>query len=257
MKLLLSKIVRGIRFSIRNLDSLAAIALGISALLLGTLSDEDSTKKVLAITSGTLAVIAFGMLRDRESAEKLNISLDGLSRQPDEISFGGRNRLELELAETFDRARQEVWILLRTGRVIRDYYELRSATERNCKVRIVLCTPDPSVAKMLAMRTFSEHTEEQEQNAVQDSLSELLDIVGKLPRGSNIEIRVIAYVPSYVLFMSDAETDRGYACAQIVSFKVSREKTPYLKTSIQENANLFEFFKQDFKNYWNAAKPVS
>ena len=249
----------------KNYETDVALAFGIFATCLGLLdlsrgNNPQAQALVLTVALGILTLIAWGIIKDRERAERLETSLnqlnEGMNRK---ILVGDLIRTGLE--DTLDDAKEEICLLMRTGNILAtNAYKIEEAAKRKCSIRVILCSNEAATIRMEALRTHSRMTEQEvlkKYDYVTKTLMKIRDNLSQHPDYGTMQLRTIDYMPGYLLFMSDPKSVDGQALAELVTFQTERTLAANIIASRRGDHELFDYFASDFEKYWKAAKALS
>ncbi len=198
---------------------------------------------LISIVSFVLGIIAISIFRDRHKLEELKLHMLPHSK------LRVRSRLDDEVNEVLYGSMNEVYLILRYGDTIR--YQVHRLSEKKIKVYMLLCDPDDvGTMKNIAFRTSTTHHKENGAEIIRHTITEFSDI-------ENLEIRLIPYGPTSIVYMSDPKQPHGELLALYGAFRVRHNIAPTLRLRRFEDESTFSFFYEDFVRMWKIAKPIS
>jgi hypothetical protein len=245
----------------QNAEFYSAIVLGILAILVGVFG--GSIELLIGITSGTLATIALGLLRDRDKTDEIKTivkHIDQVVTFPDKWVMTEVPSTS-HITDVIQSGNQELKLLFRGGNSLRAVLPyIQQALERGCKIHLMLCAQETRTVDLLAFRLGEKVSSEAIRQDIQLTIAFVLNRLVKastVPVSGKIEIKAIAYIPSIGICLSDPMTLTGKVFAQLATFQSVKPVAPAIKITKIQDQTLFEFFRKEFESYWNAAEPVS
>lgn len=243
----------------RNIDVYLALGLGIAASLVGVLG--GSIEVIVAITSGTLALIAFSMVTNREQTSGVKESLLRLEEAVASIDRIVADRSDQEISEVINGANKELCFLVRMGNSLRSHNsEIEAALKRGCNVRLITCDEDDTTLHLLAYRGYSLDNIDALRGEMKQSMARLTTLSKRLaenPSWGKLTLHRIPYMPSIIIYIADADDMNAKVYAPLVTFRSSSIDAPGIKITRAQDQKLFEFLKNEFENYWKAATPAN
>lgn len=153
------------------------------------------------------------------------------------------------------RARQSVWLSGSTLTVASSG-EWRGFTETSAIVRVLF--PDPedenSVASCAALDDRTPHDERE------TILRSLAYFSTQSTNSGPVEVRILAYCPSFSVFAVDADSNdanTGYISIELTGFAYQPAATPslVLRAAQQEHREMYRYFAGQWNKMWTSARP--
>ena len=245
---------------IQNLDMLLALTQGIIAFFVGVFG--GSIEVVLAITSGTLATLAFSLLRDRNKSEDMKAILERIGKDtalPEKVILIKTPDVP-SITDIIESAKSELDLLFRSGTSLRVVFpQLQEAVERGCKIRVILCDQDEAIIKLLAFKASGVNDPELVRAELKQNTARLSAFVNNLsnsPNQGKMQAKLIAYIPAVGICISDPADSNGKVFAQIGTFRSHLQSAPAIKITRVQDQGMFEFFTAEFESFWNMAQPL-
>lgn len=241
----------------KDFEVYSAYISGTLAFLIGIFG--GSIEFTVALTSGTLVLIAVALLKNRNDAEKTQATLEKLARtsSTSEKVIIPESHV-LHITEIVSGANKNVAMMFRAGSTLGAMIHLiEAALKRGCTVRIIVCDSDDATLQLLAFRGEHNLKTDDIRGAVQQSHSRLLMLINRFSDNAPLQARAIPYVPSIGITLSDVDSPNGQAFGQIASFRSPAHESPAIKLNRMDDEAMFQFLVTEFENYWNASKPLS
>ncbi len=244
----------------KDFEVYSAYISGTLAFLIGVFG--GSIEFTVALTSGTLVLIAVALLKNRNEAEKTQTMLEHLAH-----SITASEKIVIpdsyvpHVTEIINSANKNIALIFRTGSTLFAIIHLiESALKRGCTVRIIVCESDEATLQLLAFRDEHDLLVEEVRGPLLQAQSRLLKLIKRSLEDTSaapVKAKTISYIPSIGITVSDVNDPNGKAFAQIASFRSPAHHAPSIKISRSDDQAMFQFLADEFENYWNAAKPLS
>ncbi|NET44128.1 TrmB family transcriptional regulator sugar-binding domain-containing protein [Okeania sp. SIO2B3] len=256
------KIIKDILDDIKkgeNIDGYLALILGLICSFIGIF--DVSQDYVLTAISTVLTFLALGILIDRKNTQKVSKLLEGLTIKQNDI-LAQRNKAFFynNILESISNAKEEICILVRSGSTLKSFdEEIKKAIMRNCQVRIILCARNPETINSMAFRGHKTNNPNKIFSDIENSINNLTSLKEKINESQIylLKIREIQYLPSIGFSISDPESSDGKLFALLASFRSESSVAPSILLNKKNDIDLFNYFKQEFDNYWEAANEIT
>lgn len=251
----------------RGLDVYLALFFGVMAFGIGVFG--GSVDVIVDITAGVLALIAFSLFQGRERIETLR---QDLTPQIESIKRGiGELQREVYRSDTIeldsykravegliDSAKGELLILAHTGSTITGtgYYanEIIDAYRRGCRIRIIISSIKPDVVQMAEYRSGSGRKAPDITDGFRRTMANLARMQQRnQDSAGSLEVRVVDYIAPQKLYVADPQSFDGELIVVLGTFRASTMFAPHLRVNRADDLPMFEFFRQQFEQYWEAA----
>lgn len=255
------KIIRNILNDIKkgeNIDRYLALFIGLICSFIGIFN--ISLKYVFTAISTVLTLLALGILMDRKNTQKVSKLLEGLTIKQNEI-FAQRDKYFFynNILESISNAKEEICILARSGSTLTSFdEEIQEAINRNCQVRIILCARNQETINSMAFRGYNTTNHSAIISEIDNSIRNLKSLKEKINKSQIylLKIREIKYLPPIGLSIADPESIDGKLFALLVSFRSQSRSGPSILLKKKNDIGLFNYFKKEFDNYWEAADEI-
>ena len=245
--------------AVRHADLYLTVALAVAFGVLGVFDVVD-TGALAGATLTTLGVLALSLLNGRAQVHRLaatTAELAGATRE----HLNGRVPAGRALAVStsgsdveLDRARDVRIIGVTLGRTLRNHVAtLQSLLDDGAAVRIALIGAGGETVREAARRSAVGDTPEiftHRLDATHDLLRRLVPGPGRL------EIRELAFVPSFGMIAVDPDTADGHLHVDIYSHRPGRPE-PALTLHAGRDGRWYEHFADEFDQIWAAGRPVA
>lgn len=239
----------------KDFEVYSAYISGTLAFLIGIFG--GSIEFTVALTSGTLVLIAVALLKNRNDGEKTQATLERLARNStasDKLIIPDSH--VPHVTEIINSANKNLALIFRAGSTLGAFMPMiETALRRGCTVRILTCEMDEATLQLLAFRGGTTLKPSDVGGSIQQAQSRL-SMLTKSYEGNQAQVRMIAYIPSIGITLSDVDFPNGKAFAQIASFRSPAHSAPSIKVSRADDQALFQFLANEYEQYWNAAKPL-
>ncbi len=161
------------KFILANIDTLVAIVVSILAAAVGMFGGNQSF--LLAGIAATLAILAIGLIRDRQNREILGEQIAELRRYlPDQPSAMAFFRTTPDLGSYFRLAMQiDLCGVTLTNTINKHFPLLRERLEAGAKLRFLLIDSSSHAAEMSAQRSENPKDIEYHQRRLESALTDL------------------------------------------------------------------------------------
>jgi nucleoside-triphosphatase THEP1 len=256
-----SKLLRAVRFCWDNLDTLISIFLAVTAVWFSLVGAK--AELAIAATATILALVAFGLMRDRSARSSLAADLRqmheivlSLKEGPNpDIFFGDRPNEK----EYIIRADKELILIQETGRLIAETCrrELVAFLQRGGRLRWICTLDDQPVIQMMSLRN---------KNLLQDQLIadrmtegvKMVQILASEARASssNLEVRFLPYPPDITGVLADSthnDQSRREAMIRLQGFQLTFEDKLEFKIRERWSPSTFELYRSQAESMWKSS----
>lgn len=217
-----------------------------------------STDITITLTLTLIALLAWGQLTNRRLTQELIVSIKSFDELGStRVILAHPQRLH-EIETLIKQAQKQIYIVTHIGFTLSQLDSvIRSALQRGCHIKLVVCDCEPSTIAWLKLRGYTLTTEEAYKSRITATRLYIRSMTSAVdPRGQLFETREIGYIPHHMFYLSDPGTLTGLCFAQLGTFRTPSDAAVALRTEQKQNPELFEFFVEQFNQYWNAATPV-
>ncbi len=229
------------------------IVLGLSVLNMVDL--KIVTGAILAV----LSLQAIILLANRRTEKELKLSLEKLLNQQHQLKlsdiivpFGDGMQ---DLSNRFAQA-DEVWILGRTcQRLWSDYQDELQKVARRDGLKFLLIDPSDGVLDMIAKSAIWQIPGAVDRLKIDVELS--IDLFKHFKKTANVnkfEVRVINYLPAWMLILINPGRQDGVVCVEMATYRAHPRKRPSFVVKCGLDNALFEQFCNEFEEMWNDAE---
>ncbi|NJP97180.1 hypothetical protein HCN51_48490 [Nonomuraea sp. FMUSA5-5] len=239
----------------KNLEIYLTAAIALVVGVLGVFDIVD-TKVVGAATLATLALVAVNALGPRHQVAELEKRVAELGRlmqgMPGEdfLTFDSDTR---RFDERVAHARDLRFAGVTLNRTVRSYLnDLRKALERGASVKVLVIDPTGSVPEEAARRSTIPDQPEVFEHRARGTLYLLRD----LPSRERLEVRLLPFVPTFMVFLLDPGDDDGLVHVSMSSHR-SPGPAPGFTLSTRREHAWCQYFMAEFDRLWEVARDVT
>lgn len=158
-----------------------------------------------------------------------------------------------EIAKLIQRCTDEVWLWGATLSMHISYLEpyIREAVARDCRVKVLLITPDGAAMTMSGLRAGPDGLAIPEQRARLESNLAVLDECSH----PALEVRLVDYLAPYTLYAYDPGLAHGKMDLRLGSFHGQHELRPTFQLHRDRDGDWFDYFYEQFTVVWKVAEP--
>lgn len=254
VKIILKDLKKG-----ENVDGYLALILGLICSFIAIF--DVSFKYVFTAISTVLTLLALGILIDRKNVQKVSKLLENIELKNSE-ALAQRNKefFYAYIFETINNAKQEICLLVRSGGTLKSIsQELEEAINRGCQVRIILCARNQATIDTMAFRGHMTTDRDEIISEIEATIRKLKNLKEKIKKSklNLLKVREIKYLPPVGLSISDPDLIDGKLFALLVSFRSHSRSGPSILLDNRNSPDLFNYFKNQFNNYWDAADEIA
>jgi len=253
------------RFLLENFDTVVAILVSIFATLYGALGGDQVA--LLAAIATVLGLLAFGIIRDRQTRETLSeniIRLDQsmqvtLKGKVSSENFFLRRTQAPSLAEFLKSSTESLdllgYSLISVGTIHSN--TLRELKERGGKVRVIVANPEnPALTELLSKRFKELDNSSVAKSHIVTTLSTLLPLVGKSKNGGSFSIRVTDFYPTFSFIGVDIKRPTGKCQIEFPLNRIGVGQNPVFVLEATNDVNWFTEFKDQFELLWSQGREI-
>ena len=253
------------KFILSNLDTLIAIAVSVLATVFGAFGG----KQVLLLTgiSATLAILAFGLIRDRANRDALREQITELKRnlpeRPSAVSF-------FRPVSDFDlRVKSAMNIDLcgvtLTNTINTRFTVLRDRLQGGTKLRFLIVDPESQAINMSAQRSVNPKDTIYYQRRLESTFADLTylykfneDLKKSKKKGNDagwVSVRMLSYAPSFGITSIDANSKQGIVRVEMYPHKFGFKTPPSFMLTLENDKEWYSYFIEQFEQMWKTSKP--
>lgn len=233
---------------LKSYDVYIVILIALALSVLG-IRGTASIPLVLSGTLATLAIIAFGLLKNRQTDEAIEKSLDRMSNNPlgaSALEFFKEEWDEMLFQQRMETAK-ELSILAHANHefISRNEERFGEFIQDGGKIRYIILEPTGEAMQLFANRS----------GGAEKSLAQAcLQIMSKLAMegtSGGVEIKLINHLPSAIVTMIDPNTKGGVIFVSLCGFNQFFLSRPGFVLHKNRDGKVFEFYQTYFENLWN------
>lgn len=238
-------------------ETYLTILLGIIISILGVTSAVQ-LEVIIAATTALLALLAWGNLESKRTVEKLATSINNIENVSYSRVIATDFQANLEIKDLISRASEEIWILTRLGMTLQEQrVVIEQAVERGCKIKAIVCSDDEQTVEFLAKRGYSLTDPNELKLQIQIAQRTILSMMQRINLDEeNFQFFELSYVPPHSIYISDPDTGNSVAFVQLGTFRTPTYRSISLKINRVRQPELFDFFRDQFRNYLNASTSI-
>ncbi|GAA2205812.1 hypothetical protein GCM10009850_012700 [Nonomuraea monospora] len=236
----------------KNLEIYLTASIALAVGVLGVF-DLVNTKVVGAATLATLALVAVNALGPRHQVAELEKQVARL------VEAGGQAGGDFLSGDTtgFDarvaHALELRFVGVTLNRTVRSYVnDLRKALERGASVKVLVIDPAGPVPEEAARRSTIPDQPEVFEHRARSTLYLLRD----LPARDRLEVRLLPFVPAFMMFAADPGDDDGLVHVELGGHR-SPGPTPGFTLSNRREHAWCQYFVAEFDRLWEVARDVT
>lgn len=247
-------------FILHNLDTILAIILSVVAAGFGVFGGNQAV--LLSAIAGTLGLLAYGIIRDRFSREKLLVEvskigniLNSLQEKPSADTFF---TTKTSASKLISQASEEVCLIQETGsKVIEENFKSLEALIKNGgKVKLVLSSDNRNIADLIAFRNKNLRPSDVALRQ-KDAVRKLISLADATKSSSGcLEVKQLRYPLDITAVFIDPEasdsTQRN-ALIRMVGFQNFYDDKRDFLLSFSTEPQAYQYFYQQFLAMWNLA----
>jgi len=253
------------KFIFANIDTLVAIVVSILAAAVGVFGGNQSF--LLAGIAATLAILAIGLIRDRQNREILGEQIAELrGNLPDRPSAMAFFRTIPDLSVYFKQAIQiDLCGVTLTSTINKNFPLLRERLESGARLRFLLIDPSSRAIEMSAQRSENPIDFEYYQRRLEGAFTDLAylqkyyeDIKQNHKSSSRLgsmSVRLIPYAPSFGMVNLDTKKKQGIVFVEVYPHKYGYNTPPTFHLTPEQDKDWYTYFVGQFEQMWDAAKP--
>jgi nucleoside-triphosphatase len=246
----MSRIRKFLSFIWRNIDASLCLILAIAAGIMGIWGMK--VNYVVSSIAGVLALLSYGILRDREIREKLNAKLLSFEVPP------STDNLFLEKSDEgflIKKATSEIVLIQETGsKIFKDYRgEITNLLNNGGTVRcIIVQGQDENLINLMAFRNFDLY----DIDLMKEQIHNGLEMIKLIQRNSKehskkLEIRFFPYPMDITGIFIDTKSKQNMsALVRLQGFKLKYEEKPTLKIYGLNSSRSFQLYCNQMENIW-------
>jgi hypothetical protein len=250
-------------FTATNIDTLAAIAVSILAAVYGVFGGSQTY--LLAGIAGTLAVLAFSLIRDRKSRETLEKQITELRGQlPEHPSASAFFRKPPDLAPFIQQAIQiDLCGVTLTSTINKQSAMLRKHLENGGRLRVLLIDPESQAIEMTAQRSVSVKDTDYYSRRLESTLVDIAYLIkytrpakparAKSARSGSISVRLMSYAPSFGMYSFDPRRKNGIIFVEVYPHKYGFQLSPTFELTPENDKDWYRYFADQFEEMWKEA----
>lgn len=251
--------LKSVQFIWTNLDTTLAIIISVVAAIFGIFGSNQAY--TLAAVATSLGILAFSIIRDRASRDKLieetknvHLAINRLEsiRQNSDTFFSTRKELpsfryRLQDIRSLDMIGSS---LLSTS--VSSHGAIHDFKVSGGKVRLLISNPNNRPLQALYGMTFLEAGgEEKHRRQVLTALNNLSSLVGTHSSGGSVEIRVSEHFLPFSYVGMDVGSSRGQIQIEYYLKKLALDKNPVFLLSFEKDTHWYNEYKRQFEILWN------
>jgi hypothetical protein len=166
----------------------------------------------------------------------------------------------------FAHTQYDLWLLLRGGASVQQWQDALKALElrlleKRLNIRLMICSPfhNPTVEMVAKRREKPPRTNARTESDIVAAITEIVYTVDETNRQktdnfSTLEVKTIKYMPSALLYISDAlekDDEVGKAVALFSNFRGNLVDAPMIVASKKDNREMFDYFVRDYERLWS------
>ncbi|MGW3344797.1 hypothetical protein ACWDA3_15900 [Nonomuraea rubra] len=238
----------------KNLEIYLTAAIALVVGVLGVFDLVDA-KVVGAATLATLALVAVNALGPRHQVADLEKRVAELSRLLEagmpggDFLSGDTKEFDARISRSLDLRFAGVTL----NRTMRSYVnDLHKALERGASVKVLLIDPAGPVPEEAARRSTIPDQPDVFEHRVRSTLYLLRD----LPVRERLEVRLLPFVPAFMMFALDAGDEDGLVHVELGGHR-SPGPTPGFTLSNRRDHQWCRYFVAEFDRLWEVAREVT
>lgn len=236
------------------------VGFAVYVVLLSQTKSIESTKllewiiTILGLLSTTILIDRFTRLRriEKHTEETYNFLKDKEGKPSlDDLLI---NRKQLPPLEQRLKSVKEVMI---SGgslfRLTNEYLGLfEEKAKEGCKFKFLLLNPSSEAAKLVATHIVYEIDSYQTYvNYINTALNNLDGLKKKYP--TQVEIKIVDFIPSFSLFITDPTKEDGVARVELYTQAVPTRERPQIVLINTREPHWYNFFLSQFNDMWNSS----
>jgi hypothetical protein len=254
----MSRIRTAWAFFIDNLDALVAIVIGILAAVVGVIGGSQWETVLLSAIAAVLAVLAFGMIKDRAARKELSETIHkmeqsrlnqaGLKSPREYIPFP-------ELVASASDICLEGASLITIFTQFCDYLVETKINQHKANLRVVILDPGSNavaIASDCLQRPVDTIKKE-----IDNTIAHIQLMQSRIhPGKGSLELRLMDTYPNMNLVMIDADKPGGMLFVDLVGYHAPPHERPHLELKPDCDQRWYAHFKNQFEALWGASRPV-
>jgi len=238
------------KFFVDNLDTLLAVALSIVAAVLGVFGGIQFQNQLLSAIAATLGLLAYALIRERNSRANLLKMIEGL--RPD---YGAGAFLKDRSSYVpFDRLIESAQYVGLVGPSLvnlflpwKDYFQTTKLEAHGAEIQAAIIDPDsPIVESAAACINISPEGLRQE---IQNTLIQANSILEKqrtTQRGT-FELRLLKANPNYSMILIDPDKPHGTILVEFIGYHAGLHKRPHIELHKERDGAWYEHFLEQYR----------
>jgi hypothetical protein len=253
------------KFILNNVDTIIAIAVSILAAIFGIFGGNQII--LLAGIAATLAIMAFGLIRDRLSRDALGEQIIELKRnlpeRPSAMSF-------FRSVSDFDtRIKNAMSIdicgVTLTNTINTQFAVLRERLKAGGNLRFLIIDPESQAIDMSAQRSVNPKDTIYYQRRLESTFADLTylykfneDLKSSLKKDNavgSISVRLLSYAPSFGIISLDEKAKQGIVRVEIYPHKFGFRTPPSFVLTPDNDKEWYNYFIEQYEQMWKTSKP--
>lgn len=240
---------------INNFDSALAILVSIIAAVYGVL--DINQLFLLSAISGTLGLLAFGMIKDRHAREELLKQVQQLKESP------GADAILLDRGKylpfndlTFSA--QEIYLvgpsLVNLFNQWSTYFKDVKLKEHGATIQAIILDPHSPAVKSAA------NCVNQSQDALKNEIRNTKLLVGSILKNSagsgngKLELRTLATYLNFSMVLIDPEKPNGKIFVEFIGYQAGMHNVPHIELSPSRDGEWYQFYLEQYKNIYRDSR---
>ncbi|WP_155830378.1 hypothetical protein [Glycomyces tenuis] len=240
----------------RNAELYVTVTIALSIAILGILNVANPDV-VAAATLAVLALLATSRLADRHQSRDISRQLDELLEAgsgpapADRFFTPGHTSLGQEMS-----AATEIWLVgVTLTRTIRDSLPmLDRRLQAGASVRVLLLDVDSTAETEAVARSKKAHAPDFYRHRTAASIDLLRVLAGSARSATNLQLRLLPFVPTFGLCLLDASDEHGRIHVEIYQHR-TLEANPSFSLHAQRDSRWYHLFADQFDTLWDSARP--
>ncbi len=242
---------------IDNLDSALAIIISIFAAFYGLFSNQPP---LLAVISGTLGLIAFGMIKDRNAREDLLKQVQKLKEAPSVGSiFLDRNKYIP--FNNLTASAQKICLvgpsLVNLFNQWSTYFQDTKLKEHGATIQAIIIDPQSPAVESAA------NCINQLPDTIKSEIENTKLIVGSILKNRNgskkgkLELRTLSTNLNFTMVLVDPEMPQGKIIVEFIGYHAGLHNLPHIELTRSRDGQWYQFFLQQYNHIYEDSKMVT
>lgn len=238
--------------AVNNLDSVLAILISIFAAFYSVFSEP-----LLAVIAGTLGLLAFGTIKDRNAREDLLKQVQNLKEPPNIDSiFLDRNRY-LPFNELTASARKIYLVgpsLVNIFNQWSEYFQDTKLREQGATIQAIILNPQsPAVESAANCVNQSFDTIKNEIETTQLRVREILESK-ELWKYGKLELKTFSTYLNFSMVLIDPDLPSGKIFIELIGYRAGLHNIPHVELLPSRDKKWYEFYLRQYKQIYESSE---